>query len=74
MSHSLPDFRELSVAERLQLVEDIWDSLVEDRPETLGLTAEQCEEVQKRLAAHDHDPASAQPWEQVRDSLFLQEH
>ena len=28
------DFRQLTVAERLQLVEDIWDSIAQDAPAT----------------------------------------
>ena len=74
MSQPLPNIRDLSVAERIQLVEDIWDSLAHENPEALKLTSSQREEVRKRLAAHDQDPASSLPWAEVRDSLFKQEH
>ena len=63
------DFSHLTVAERIQLAEDLWDS-VGDAPETLELTAEQRAELDRRLAEHRKDPESAIPWEQVRAGLF----
>jgi putative addiction module component (TIGR02574 family) len=69
-----PDFRALSIAERIQLVEDIWDSISADAPESLNLTAAQREEVRRRVAAHDADPGSAVPWDAVRAELFQRSH
>lgn len=74
MSHPLPNLRDLSVSERIQLVEDIWDSLAEENPQALQLTPMQRAEVRKRLVAHEQQPDSAQPWEAIRESLFKQEH
>ena len=42
---------QLSVAERIQLVEDIWDSIAAT-PEHLDLTEEQRQELDDRLAAY----------------------
>lgn len=61
----------LPVAERLDLVEAIWDSLA-DSPEAetaLALTDEQRAELDRRLAEHLQDPSSAIPWEEVRRRL-----
>lgn len=69
-----PDFRTMSVAERVQLVEDIWDSIALDSPESIGLTAAQREEVRRRIAAHDADPGSAVSWDAVRTELLQRSH
>lgn len=74
MSWPRRDFLNLSVAERIQLVEDIWDSIVAENPEAAALTAAQLKELQTRSAAHDQDPSSAVPWERVRSELFHHDH
>ena len=74
MSQSRPDFLSLSVAERIQLAEDIWDSIALDTPESIGLAQAQGEEVRRRVAAHDADPASAVEWDAVRAELFRRSH
>lgn len=68
------DFRALSIAERIQLVEDIWDSIAADAPESVGLTSSQREELRRRVAAHDADPSSAVPWNTVRAELLQSNH
>jgi putative addiction module component (TIGR02574 family) len=65
MSQPIPDFRHLSVAERIQLVEDIWGSIGVEGSDAVKLTDVQRQELQKRLQAHEADPSSAVPWEQV---------
>ncbi len=72
MSQLRPDFLKLSIAERIQLAEDIWDSIAAESPESISLTSDQLQEVQARLEAHDRDPESAVPWDQVRAELFQQ--
>jgi putative addiction module component (TIGR02574 family) len=59
----------LSVAERIQLVEDLWDSIAAD-PEGLPLTDAQKAELDRRLGEHQRDPDSAVPWEAVRERLY----
>lgn len=58
----------LSVPERIQIVEDIWDSIAAT-PEQLPLTDAQRTELDRRLEAHDADPSSALPWDEVRSRL-----
>jgi putative addiction module component (TIGR02574 family) len=55
---------QLSVSERLQLLEEIWDS-VSAEVEKAPLTEAQKQEVDRRLAAHQANPEAAIPWEQV---------
>ena len=63
------DYRKLSIPERLDLVEDIWDSIAQDA-QALALTEEERAELDRRWADHERDPSSAIPWETVRDELF----
>ena len=74
MNQTIDEFRKLSVTERIQLVEDIWDSIAVDSPDAVQLTPAQREEIQRRLQAHDADPSTAVPWEQVRSELFKRNH
>ncbi len=60
--------RRLSVAERVRLAQDIWDTL-EPTAEDLPLTEEQKATLDRRLAEHRADPASAIPWETVKARL-----
>ena len=74
MSQPRPDFLSLSVAERIQLAEDIWDSIAVESPELAALTPSQMQEVQTRLQSHEQDPSTAVPWDQVRSELFQRKH
>jgi putative addiction module component (TIGR02574 family) len=60
--------RKLSVADRLALVEEIWDSISED-PSAVPATEEQLAEAHRRLAEHDADPSTAVPWDQAEAEL-----
>jgi putative addiction module component (TIGR02574 family) len=73
MSQPAFNFRELPIPERLQLVEDIWDSIAEEanaHPERLPLTETQRTELDRRIADADAHPEANIPWEVVRDKLF----
>lgn len=48
------NLRELPVEERMKLVEDLWDSIAEDR-KALPVTAEQKAEIDRRLKAYEVD-------------------
>ena len=74
MSQARPDFLSLSVAERIQLAEDIWDSIAVESPESAALSPLQLQEIQLRLDAHDQDLSSAVSWEQVRAELIQRSH
>ena len=71
MSKPAFDYRSLSIAERLQLVEDVWDSIATEQPDAaaLPLTAAERAELDRRLDAHANDPAAAVPWTEVRAAL-----
>jgi len=66
---SFSDILELDISERIQLVEDIWDSIAVS-PEAVPLTDAQRHELDRRLAAYHHDPAAGSPWESVKQRIF----
>ena len=70
MNSPISNFKELPISERIQLVEDIWDSIAEETPVSLQLSAADRAELQRGLAAHKADPSSSIPWDEVRASLF----
>jgi len=59
----------LSVAERIQLVEDIWDTIVEV-PGEVGLTDSQKAEIDRRLDAYHRSPGEGSPWDMVRERIL----
>ena len=59
---------ELTVAERIQLAEDLWDSVAADTGD-LPLTDAQRAELELRLADFERDPGSGEPWEVVRERI-----
>jgi putative addiction module component (TIGR02574 family) len=58
----------LSAAERLELIEELWDS-IDDQHEALALTDEQREDLERRLAEADADPTGGSPWEEARERI-----
>jgi putative addiction module component (TIGR02574 family) len=66
----LAELLKLNPAERIQLADDLWDS-VSASPESLpGLTAAQLKEIERRLIEHSRDPTSSISWEQVHMRLW----
>jgi putative addiction module component (TIGR02574 family) len=56
--------RELPLAERIKLVEELWDSIAEEQ-HALPITPEQKAELDRRLDAYEHDANPGRPAEQV---------
>jgi putative addiction module component (TIGR02574 family) len=69
---SLADVLELSVPERIQLAEDIWDSLAA-MPQPVLLTDAQREELDRRLEDYHQHPHEGTPWETVKKRILGQE-
>lgn len=66
---SLADVLELSVPERIQLVEDIWDTIA-TVPQPLPLTELQREELDRRLEEYQKHPEDGSPWEEVKSRIL----
>ncbi len=60
-----PSIFELSSAEKLQLVEDLWDDLA-SKPEEIPIHDWQKEELARRKANLQKNTASALSWEEVK--------
>ena len=58
----------LSIPERIQLVEDIWDTIAEV-PDEVGLSTEQMAELDRRLEAYHLNPDEGSPWGMVRERI-----
>ena len=67
-SSNIAEYVKLSVPERIQLVEDIWDSIAE-MPEELSLTEAQQAELDRRLNAYRLNPEEGSSWEYLREAI-----
>jgi putative addiction module component (TIGR02574 family) len=67
-SSFLPDILQLSVSERIQLVQDIWDSIAAET-ESTTLTDEQRKELDRRLDDQLAKPDVGVPWEDLKARL-----
>jgi putative addiction module component (TIGR02574 family) len=67
-SVDIQEILKLSVAQRLRLVEDIWDSIAAS-PDALPVTDAQRCELDRRLAEYRLNPTAGRTWQEVRDSL-----
>ena len=63
----LSDLLKLSPAERIQLAQDLWDSIPANAAPPLS--EEQLRELERRLAAHEHEPSSGIPHDELRARL-----
>ena len=64
----LADILELSVQERIQLVELIWES-VAAFPQALVVSPEIKADLTARLSEFEHDPEAGYSWDQVKAKL-----
>jgi putative addiction module component (TIGR02574 family) len=62
------DIRQLSVAERLDLISALWDS-IPNSLEELPVPEWHREELERRLADADANPGASIPWEEVMERL-----
>ena len=68
MSKVLKRALSLSVEDRLELIEEIWDSL-SATPEAIPITDAQRRELARRRRAHARNPSAAKSWREVRAKL-----
>jgi putative addiction module component (TIGR02574 family) len=65
----ISDVLELSVPERMRLVQAIWDS-IEAVPEAVPVTEAEREELDRRLEAYYQDPDVGSPWSEVKARIL----
>ncbi|MEO7966522.1 MAG: addiction module protein [Gemmatimonadaceae bacterium] len=70
-SHSAFDYSQLTIAERLQLVEELWDSIAADADaEALPLTDAERALVDERLDELRAHPDAGRPWADIRAEIL----
>ena len=69
MENLLPsNIQQLSIVERLQLVQDIWDSITLS-PDLVPVTDQQQQELDNRLQRYNQNPDSGKSWEEVKQKF-----
>ncbi|MFY0527391.1 addiction module protein [Archangium gephyra] len=66
---TVSDLLHLSVAERIQLAEDLWDS-VAAHPEQVETSEAQLAELEQRLAELDENPEAGESWDVVKTRIL----
>jgi len=70
MTQILKDILNLSVSERILIVEAIWDSISENE-ETIALSEETRQLLDDRLIAHQNNPNEGSSWEEVKSRIKI---
>ena len=69
-SDLLEDVKALTVAERIELAEAIWDTVAEDAGiDVLPVSEAHRQELDRRLEDLDENPSAGSSWEEVRSRL-----
>ncbi len=67
---SVAEILKLPIAERILLVELIWDSIAAV-PEAVPMSDELRADLDRRLAEFEADPEAGSLWEEVQSRIFL---
>ena len=67
-SNFVDSAKRLPLAERIELVEALWESITQEGYEP-PLTPEQEAELDRRLEAHRRDPNEVVSWESIKEDL-----
>ena len=60
---TVADTLEMSVAERMRLAQDIWDSIASE-PGSVPISDAERDEIERRVEERDSNPVPTIPWEQ----------
>ena len=71
---SRAELLKLDVAARLELIEELWDSIASDPVAAAQLPLTDAERglLDQRLREHREDPSGARPWAEVRAEIIKQ--
>jgi putative addiction module component (TIGR02574 family) len=69
MTTALQELETLSIAERVQIVEDLWDSIARSNA-NLPVPQWQKDELARRKERYLRSPDSGETWDQVRQSIL----
>lgn len=65
----LDQLRELPVSERIQLVEDLWDTIAADST-SIRLSTTQIEELDRRLDRFEESPGEGVEWSTLKSRII----
>jgi putative addiction module component (TIGR02574 family) len=65
----MQEILQLSVAERIQLVEDIWDSIAL-KPDEFPITDAERQELDRRLMSYEENPDAVVSWSDLKKRLI----
>jgi putative addiction module component (TIGR02574 family) len=68
MGHARQPYEELTISERIELLQKLWDEIA-DSPEEVEVTAAQRAELDRRLEDYHRDPEAGISWAALRASL-----
>ena len=69
MVATIEDLKQLPVSEKIQLVEDLWDSIAAETS-PIGLSPQHIAELDYRLDALEKNPSHGTPWSTVREKIL----
>lgn len=69
---TLKDITSLSIEDRIDLVQAIWDSIAAEQAYP-DLTEAQQQEIDRRIADHEANPDNVLTWEEIKASLKKQQ-
>ncbi len=69
VNQALSELTALPVADRLRVVESLWDSIEADTP--VSLSSEKRAELDRRVRAHETNPDELLSWDQVLERLRM---
>ena len=67
LNQTLSELTSLPVADRLRVVESLWDSIDANVP--VSVSPEQRAEIDRRVEAHEENPDELLTWDEVLDQL-----
>lgn len=70
MSPYLSDILKLSVAERILLVEAIWDSIASEKKNPYTLSDQQISFLEEELVAYSKNPGEGSSWEEIKKRVL----
>ncbi|MCK4766397.1 MAG: addiction module protein [Candidatus Aminicenantes bacterium] len=68
-TNELEKIFELSIAQRILIVQEIWDSIF-NNPNAVPLTDRQKQELDKRINSYYENPGAGSPWSEVKERIL----
>ena len=66
----LSDILKLSVAERVLLVEAIWDSIASEKKHTYKLSEAQIHFLEEEMASYSRNPTEGASWDEIKARIL----